>query len=242
MPIITDWLMVIITGIYVIATIIICFANLRSAKATREQLSEMKREHDEDVRLNIMPYLEVNFNEFDEKKHKFSPTVYTFSNIHEEKLPPGYTYTTSYLNLKNVGMNLATLISLEVQYANINEKRYLSGITIHSGVENHIMVLSEVPPSDLCDASLNDLKFAKITLRFDDIRGNHYLQTVNLAFKIYSSPTFLSMAYILDSVMSLSLISRLRNEASEDKENKKCYIVIYNCITEPPVFLKEKEA
>lgn len=35
---ITDWLMVIITGIYVIATIVICRANLSSARATQEQL------------------------------------------------------------------------------------------------------------------------------------------------------------------------------------------------------------
>lgn len=56
---ITDWLMVIITGIYVIATIVICRANLSSARATQEQLIEMKREHDEDVRLSIMPYFEL---------------------------------------------------------------------------------------------------------------------------------------------------------------------------------------
>lgn len=33
MPLITDWLMVVITFVYVIATIFICWANIKSAKA-----------------------------------------------------------------------------------------------------------------------------------------------------------------------------------------------------------------
>lgn len=39
---ITDWLMVIITSVYVIATILICVFNARSAKAAREQTEQMK--------------------------------------------------------------------------------------------------------------------------------------------------------------------------------------------------------
>lgn len=48
-----DWAMVWITLVYVIATIFICFANLRSAKATREQLAESKRQYDEENRAFI---------------------------------------------------------------------------------------------------------------------------------------------------------------------------------------------
>ena len=39
----TDWIMIAITAVYVIATIFICIFNYRSAKATREQLAESKR-------------------------------------------------------------------------------------------------------------------------------------------------------------------------------------------------------
>ena len=39
-PHITDWLMVIITFVYVVATILICIFNGRSAKATNIQVSE----------------------------------------------------------------------------------------------------------------------------------------------------------------------------------------------------------
>ena len=54
-------IMVIITFVYVIATIAICIANLRSAKATREQLEESKRQYEEEHRAFItyeLVYLE----------------------------------------------------------------------------------------------------------------------------------------------------------------------------------------
>ena len=46
-------LMVIITLVYVVATIAICVANLRSAKVTREQLEESKRQYEEEHRAFI---------------------------------------------------------------------------------------------------------------------------------------------------------------------------------------------
>lgn len=51
----TDWAMVILTAIYVVATILICFFNYRSAKASREQTMEMKRQYDAENR----PYITV---------------------------------------------------------------------------------------------------------------------------------------------------------------------------------------
>ena len=43
----SNQLMVIITSIYVVATIVICVANLQSAKATRGQVAEQQRQFDE---------------------------------------------------------------------------------------------------------------------------------------------------------------------------------------------------
>lgn len=54
-PTITDWLMVIITLIYVIATIFICRANIKSARASKEELAEIKRQYEEENR----PHIEV---------------------------------------------------------------------------------------------------------------------------------------------------------------------------------------
>ena len=48
-----DWVMVIITGVYVIATIFICWANIKAANASKEQLREMQREFAETNKPNI---------------------------------------------------------------------------------------------------------------------------------------------------------------------------------------------
>ena len=45
-----EWIMVIITGVYVIATIFICWANIKSANASKEQLKEMQRQYTESNR------------------------------------------------------------------------------------------------------------------------------------------------------------------------------------------------
>lgn len=57
MPTITDWIMVLITAVYVIATIVICSANIKAADASREQLDEMKRQYAEEDR----PIIELEF-------------------------------------------------------------------------------------------------------------------------------------------------------------------------------------
>ncbi|MFR8003245.1 MAG: hypothetical protein ACLU62_10050 [Hydrogeniiclostridium sp.] len=54
----SDWAMVIITGIYVIATIFICWANIKSAQASKAQLNEMQRQYAEENR----PLVEVEFH------------------------------------------------------------------------------------------------------------------------------------------------------------------------------------
>lgn len=56
---ITDWLMVGITIVYVVATIAICLANIKSAKATREQVAEAKRQFEENNRAFVTVTFEI---------------------------------------------------------------------------------------------------------------------------------------------------------------------------------------
>ena len=50
-----DWAMVVLTTIYVLATIFICYFNYGSTKASREQAAEMRRQYEEENR----PYITV---------------------------------------------------------------------------------------------------------------------------------------------------------------------------------------
>ena len=53
-----DWVMVIITGVYVIATIFICLANIKAANASKEQLQEVQKQFAETNR----PIIELEFH------------------------------------------------------------------------------------------------------------------------------------------------------------------------------------
>lgn len=53
-------LMVIITLVYVLATILICIFNGKSAKATQDQIKESRQQYEETKRLQMMPVLQFN--------------------------------------------------------------------------------------------------------------------------------------------------------------------------------------
>lgn len=59
MPITTDWLMVIITAVYVIVTILICIFNAKSTKAAYKQVEEIKEQYAEDNKpvLAVYPFM-----------------------------------------------------------------------------------------------------------------------------------------------------------------------------------------
>lgn len=54
-----DWALFWITLVYVIATCAICYFNYQSAKATREQVEEMKRQYEDEKRLSLLPFFQV---------------------------------------------------------------------------------------------------------------------------------------------------------------------------------------
>lgn len=58
----TDWLMVIITSIYVVATVLIWCANRKSANATKEQVIMAQQHYDETKRLQALPFLQLEKN------------------------------------------------------------------------------------------------------------------------------------------------------------------------------------
>ena len=86
--------MVIITFVYVVATIAICIANIKSANASKAQLEESKRQFEEqkkqfeksmcfsaDIeRCKIMPYLMLSVDEDAEKDNKYKRFDLSFRN------------------------------------------------------------------------------------------------------------------------------------------------------------------
>ena len=94
-----DWAMVWITLVYVLATIFICWANFKTARASKEQLEESKKEHDESVRIEIMPFLqfelcdekEIDYRQKENKKITYEDVAKMYNEL---RLSPQHTDTT----------------------------------------------------------------------------------------------------------------------------------------------------
>lgn len=170
MPSITDWLMLGITFVYVVATIFICRANIRSAKASKEQLAEMKREHEESIRLQVIPFLQVE---------ETAETAYGF----ELDLPLAAEEKSDWtmaniVKIKNLGNGAATNIIYEWS----SEKNEISMCeafpinAISAGGEYKACFSFDCVKSEI------DTVIGTLILHFDDMRGFSYTQRIIIRF------------------------------------------------------------
>lgn len=169
MPTITDWLMVAITAVYVIATILICRANIKSANATREQVAESKRQFEETRRLEIMPYLQ--FESYDGSIDKELELVLVSGDI------DGGTYIAKFA-IKNVGLGAANNIKWIWNWFNGSHERGDFPFKSFQSGETQYLKLAFALPNRRYDNTN-----ASIILQFEDLLGNCYSQTIELRFE-----------------------------------------------------------
>ena len=171
MPSITDWLMVGITFIYVVATIFICIFNYRSAKATRDQVEESQNQFYESKRLECMPFLQLEIPQ-DKQKPMFEITL----PFYKEELSD-----TIYkvLCLKNLGNGTATNIIYAWQHKDlgINETGYPPINAIMQGDKYCLQFAIDI------DENIVSNPHKAIIFQFDDLLGNTYEQRVTLCFE-----------------------------------------------------------
>ena len=114
--------MVAITAVYVIATGFICWANIKSANASKAQLKEAKRQFDEETRLSFMPWLQVNYiPETEEMKQKSIPAIRD-CNLQFDKYQETKTFDLEmlfYFSIRNIGHDVAVRTELHWEYNNI---------------------------------------------------------------------------------------------------------------------------
>lgn len=186
-PTITDWIMVVITGIYVVATIFICIYNGRSAKATREQVAETQLQFEETKRLERMPYIDISPAERPEDREIFdSDVTLSFAKQESEEL----ICDIQWLEFRNIGYGTAIDLSIEwiIQIGEPEkimlptkilekERRQKIGFCVN------LVGAFESVPQEQC---------AILLLRYKDLLGNCYTQEIK-------------MTYILNSVDSAEL-------------------------------------
>ncbi|MBQ5991439.1 MAG: hypothetical protein IJL62_02710 [Clostridia bacterium] len=187
MPTVTDWLMVGITAVYVIATILICLFNGKSTKATRAQLEESKRQFEEKKRLDIMPLFSIELTYRKEGStgslwipHRCELGIYQSST----SMKSFYTRSGYYmLNMKNVGLGPARSINM---FLEIDNRRFtdapicIGAISAKDTYEMYMEFQGFFSSEDKTD---DDIK-ARLVFEFLDILGNQYSQTTDLVFSL----------------------------------------------------------
>ena len=167
MPTITDWIMVGITAVYVAATIIISLANMKSAKATREQLTESKRQYDDKKRLEVMPYIQVENNGGSLSDYRLSLDL--------KQGPLFFTKCVLGISMKNVGFGAAKAITYSY-YSDNCSRNIENGPFVFQALipgENKTVTLDfRCPPDHSEDMTV------KIVLHYSDLLENKYDQTI----------------------------------------------------------------
>jgi len=163
----SGFFMVVITLVYVAATIGIFCANHRSAKAANQQLSETQTQFEETRRLECLPFLQLDFSsESPEDTVVFPPE----KDI--EKIPALDDKNGTKMSFKNVGNGTATNIIYAFTYNEGTKSE--SDSLIHSIMKGDTFYFLSFFPERI--------KKGTIELEFDDFLGNHYIQKFHIVF------------------------------------------------------------
>lgn len=194
-------LMVIITAVYVIATIFICMANIKSARASKDQvnaakeqtdaskaqLEEMQREHNESKRLEIMPFLDVDFYDID--FYDYNPTNQKTELEMPVLLSLEYlssNHSANYVKniaVKNIGLGIAHNIKT-TWVAECETTVYSLSATLLK--VNEAISIDAIISANFRQNNTEDLP-ATLRFEFEDLIGNKYYQDLSLVFSISSN-------------------------------------------------------
>ena len=180
MPTITDWLMVGITLVYVIATIAIWFANHKSARATEKQLEESKRQFDETKRLEHMPYMQVSFGEWitSDERGSYLPNMWLDINRTADNHASSSGMS---IDVTNIGLGLAVNLKCQWVSGDIKQEQHLSASILKQEecCTSTFIISAAVPDKEPQYAETS------LIICFDDFLGNHYEQTVDISFQVH---------------------------------------------------------
>lgn len=188
MPMITDWLMVGITFVYVAATIAIWLANHKSARATEKQLIESKRQFDETKRLEHMPYMQVSFGEWitSEERGSCFPDMWLYINRISDNRSASSGMS---IDVTNIGLGLAVNLKCKWISDRINDEKHFSTTLLkrEESCKSTFIISAAMPDKEPQYAETS------LVICFDDFLGNHYEQITDISFQIH--PHYISLVH-----------------------------------------------
>ena len=184
-------LMVLITAIYVIATINISNANIKSAEATNDQIKESARQFEETRRLQVIPYLQLGFTE--NKVNDVVPC--TFLEMRNEKCDS--TTFQAFFSLKNIGLGIAHNTSIKVTTRYKKDDTFPTfDIVMPPNCEKSTLVHFNV---EKCEDTPGRCEDIYIKFKYDDLLGNTYQQEAHLLMVVQPGRAHLLQAVRMSS-------------------------------------------
>lgn len=190
-----DWAMVIITVIYVIATIAIYKANNQTVKVTREQLEESRQQFAAQRRLQVMPLVQIDVLDSDALNQWDAEIELTlFPNedrMHCRK-------SVFFLSLENVGLGTAK----NLRYAWNNAKQATNTYDFPMRAMYQKDTVNYMVSVGITDANaiVGDNHKAELTIYYSDLLENQYRQKIHVIFKVTEKKYAVLENYTTDRV------------------------------------------
>lgn len=164
-PTITDWLMVAITAVYVIATLCIMKSNKIAANASKEQLEESKIQFDEMRRLNSLPFLQLELRTIKDRAVDYEIELPIYPAVQGDLF-------SSIWALKNIGNGTAMNIiyTWKCKSSGITNIDYPPVAAIRYGDEYKVEIIT--------GKATDEKVTGKLTFEYQDLIGNEYRQTM----------------------------------------------------------------
>ena len=165
-------LMIVITFVYVVATIMICIFNGSSARATREQVSESQRQFEETKRLTVMPYIE-----FTTMENRHSCFVNADLASHDSQ---SGEYNV-FIQIKNIGIGTAQKITYTYKYKcgtmEDNSRGLFPVIALGPKESNEIHIdFGNIPAKSQENIEVD------VEMKYSDLLENEYVQKIGFSF------------------------------------------------------------
>lgn len=190
--------MVWITAVYVIATILICYANLKSARATREQVAESKRQFEESKRLEKMPYFDVSALEKTDDYNIFDPDI-TLS-LTEKQSKESIFYPIP-LQFTNIGSGTAADLTFKRDDTTSIPVEQFPFTSLGSDRSHVLCCHFCFSPEPDFSAFSSEIP---LFLKYRDLLGNCYQQKIVFSFSVISEE--IGLKGIITSVPELETI------------------------------------
>lgn len=161
------------TAVYVIATIFICYANLRSAKATREQVAESKRQFKETKRLEMLPYLQFESIESLDNQPAAKPLSLSLESKRMGQLVKG-----SCFYVKNIGCGTARDVTCIWHPLKGDAVQLDFPIRALQSGGQEVLKTYFISPTQKTENTV-----ASLEISFKDLLGYQYIQSIEFKFK-----------------------------------------------------------